>query len=189
MKKYIYISVLALSSFSISALSQRVSQQANASVRISWQNRQPQRPSYPPDDCDHRYRNQPHNPCHQCNQGCDWRNERDGHHQGRGGAYPQGYNQRYRRGLSDQGLNGLVSQLRRANFDSDKLMIAKQAIQSQGVYADQVLRIMREFSFESSRLELAQFAYDRCLDIENYYLVNDGFQFSSSVRELNDFIY
>ena len=79
--------------------------------------------------------------------------------------------------------------MRRANFDSDKLMIAKQAIQSQGVYADQVLRIMREFSFESSRLELAQFAYDRCLDIENYYVVNDGFQFSSSVRELNDFIY
>jgi hypothetical protein len=198
MKNYIYISVLALSSISSSALSQRVSQQANASVRISWQSRQPQRPSYPPNDCDHRYRNQPN---HQCSQSCDWRNGRDQqnnryennhpceHHRGRGGAYPQGYNQRYMRGLSDQGLNGLVSQLRRSNFDSDKLMIAKQAIHSQGVYADQVLRIMREFSFESSRLEFAQFAYNQCLDPENYYLVNDGFQFSSSVRELNDFIY
>ena len=199
MKNYIYISVLALSSISSSALSQRMPQQANASVRISWQSRQPQRPSYPPNDCDYRWQGYPQcdnhprygYPQNGCNHQPNNRNERDHNypHQGGNHGCNQGHSQGYYRGLSDAGFNGLLQQVRRANFDSDRLLIAKQAIQSQGVWSDQVLRLMHEFSFESSRLELAQFAYNRCLDPENYYAVNDGFQFSSSVRELNEFIY
>jgi hypothetical protein len=78
--------------------------------------------------------------------------------------------------------------MQQSGFDSDRLILAKQAINGNGVYADQVLRMMQELSFESSRLELAKFAYNQCLDPENYYLVNQGFSFSSSVRELNQSI-
>ena len=44
------------------------------------------------------------------------------------------------------------------------------------------------FSFEDSRLDFAKFAYDRTHDIGNYYKVNEGFTFESSIEELNDFI-
>jgi hypothetical protein len=91
--------------------------------------------------------------------------------------------------MGDPQFNGLISQIHRSYFDSDRLIIAKQAIRAQGIYSDQVLKVMKELSFESSRMELAQFAYGFCVDYENYYIVNDGFQFSSSIRELNEFIY
>ncbi|MEY4316156.1 MAG: hypothetical protein RI977_1533 [Bacteroidota bacterium] len=203
MKNYIYISVLALSSISSSALSQRVSQQANASVRISWQSREPQRPSYPPNPCgnDHypqgcnnhehnrRYQPQPsgcHRDCHVPNQRqCYPENNRN-----RGRQFNQNSqcNHGYQRGLDNNQCGRLIAQMQQSGFDSDRLILAKQAINGHGVYADQVLRMMQELSFESSRLELAKFAYNQCLDPENYYLVNQGFSFSSSVRELNQSI-
>jgi len=209
MKNYIYISVLALSSISSSALSQRVSQQANASVRISWQSREPQRPFYPPNaPCNDRY----HQGCnHQgCNHhehnrryepqqsSCNHNNRAQYQHQcypennrNRGRQYNQNSqcNHGYQRGLDNNQCGRLINQMQQSGFDSDRLLIAKQAISGNGVYADQVLRMMQSLSFESSRLELAKFAYYQCIDPENYYLVNQGFSFSSSVNELNQAIY
>ncbi len=82
----------------------------------------------------------------------------------------------------------LIYQLRDASFESDKLIIAKQAVRGNAYSADQIGNIMMEFGYESSRLEFAKFAYGFCLDPENYYQVNSAFQFSSSIDELDRFI-
>jgi hypothetical protein len=47
---------------------------------------------------------------------------------------------------------------------------------------------MKLFSFESSRLEFAKFAYKYTWDINNYFLLNDAFDFESSIDELNKYI-
>lgn len=73
-------------------------------------------------------------------------------------------------------------------FDSDRLRVAKQAICSKMLTAAQVLTIMEVFSFESTRLKFAKFAYSKTCDRQNYYMVNDGFAFSSSIRDLERFI-
>lgn len=73
-------------------------------------------------------------------------------------------------------------------FDSDKISMAKQAIGTRFVSAVQVARLMGYFTFESSKLDFAKWAYRHCWDQQNYYLVNDAFTFSSSVRELDEFI-
>ncbi|NPA44385.1 MAG: DUF4476 domain-containing protein [Chlorobi bacterium] len=78
--------------------------------------------------------------------------------------------------------------LNRASFDSDKQRIAKQAISTHRVRANQIYQILMMFSFEDSKVKLAKFAYKYCVDKRNYYLVNDAFTFSSSIRELDDFI-
>lgn len=75
-----------------------------------------------------------------------------------------------------------------ASFESDKLTIAKQAVSSNGVYADQVLQIMQNFSFESTKVDFAKFAYAYCADKNNYYLVNNGFTFNSSINDLNNYV-
>ena len=67
-------------------------------------------------------------------------------------------------------------------------MIAEQAISSHRVKAEQVYRILLMFSFESTKLKVAKFAYNYCVDKRNYYRVNDAFTFSSSIRELNNYI-
>ncbi len=92
----------------------------------------------------------------------------------------------YRKPLLD--LARLKNSLRRANFESDKKRIARQAISTHRVRANQVYQILMMFSFESTKLKIAKFSYRYCIDKRNYYRVNDAFTFSSSIRELDNYI-
>lgn len=73
-------------------------------------------------------------------------------------------------------------------FDRDKILIAKQALRNKLVSVDMVLQVMHTMSFDSHKLEFAKWAYTNTFDQERYYLVSDGFTFSSSVRELDWYI-
>lgn len=77
----------------------------------------------------------------------------------------------------------------KTSFDDTRLSIARQIASSNCLTAAQIRDIMRLFSFESTRLEFAKFAYPYCYDKGNYFMVNDAFTFSSSIDELNKFIY
>ena len=74
------------------------------------------------------------------------------------------------------------------SFDSDQIRVAKQVISRNGASSHQIAEIMKVVSFESSRLEIAKFGFQYVGDPENFYIVNDVFWFSSSVRELDRFI-
>lgn len=73
-------------------------------------------------------------------------------------------------------------------FESDKLKIAEQGISANGVSAQQVLELMELLTFESNKVKLAKFAYPYTFDKQNYFVVNNGFTYSSSIRELNKFV-
>ncbi len=73
-------------------------------------------------------------------------------------------------------------------FEESKLTLAKQVINSNCLFAQQVKEIMMLFTYEDSKLDYAKHAYSRTYDIGNYYKVNDAFTFESSIEELNDFI-
>lgn len=81
-----------------------------------------------------------------------------------------------------------LQSIRAQAFDSDQIRVAKQVIRANGASSHQIAEIMRVLSFESSRLEIAKFGYQFVGDPQNYYIVNDVFWFSSSVRELDRFI-
>jgi len=74
------------------------------------------------------------------------------------------------------------------SFDKDKLTIAKQLSSSNCLTADQVKSLMGDMTHESNKIEFAKFAYDRVYDPANYFIVNDALTYSSSVRELNEYI-
>jgi len=82
----------------------------------------------------------------------------------------------------------LKSTMGNTAFDSSKLKIAEQAVSANKVLSEQVLDLMDMLTFESSKLELAKFAYKFTVDKNKYYLVNSGFTFSSSIDELNKYI-
>ena len=88
-------------------------------------------------------------------------------------------------GISSRSFQNLKHTIVRTSFDDEKLIVAQQAIASHRVSSQQVLELMKLFSFDSKKLELAKFAYAYTLDKQNYYIVNSGFTFSSSVRKLN----
>ncbi|MEW6469312.1 MAG: DUF4476 domain-containing protein [Bacteroidota bacterium] len=123
---------------------------------------------------------------HTCGNSCG--NGCDGYGGGGWDNYGGGYGWGYMPGMSPQAFNQLKMAITSKSFDSSKLQVAKQAIGSNYLTAGQVSELMELLTFESSRLELAKFAYNRTIDKQNYYLVNNAFQFESSVWELNQYI-
>jgi hypothetical protein len=43
---------------------------------------------------------------------------------------------------------------------------------------------MLQFAFESSRLEVARFAFGFTVDRQNYYIVHEAFQYPESIAQL-----
>jgi hypothetical protein len=86
--------------------------------------------------------------------------------------------------MSTQDFQQLLNSVNGKSFDSDKLTIARQAAKFGTLSAAQTRDLCKAFDFESNRLTFAKSAYDFSRDKQNYYVVNDAFDFSSSIREL-----
>jgi len=107
---------------------------------------------------------------------------------GRGTDYGQSRTERGSQNRTVNYFDIALDQIRNASFDSDKRSIARQFITSNDVTSQEVLLIIESLDYESSRLQIAKFAYDRTIDPENYFIVNQGFEYTSSRRSLERFI-
>ena len=74
------------------------------------------------------------------------------------------------------------------DFESTKLDISKQIVGGNCLTSAQVKEVMQLFDFEASKLDFAKFAYGHTYDKGNYFVVNDAFDFESSVSDLNAYI-
>ncbi len=73
-------------------------------------------------------------------------------------------------------------------FDDTRLSLAKQIIQSNCMFSDQIKDLVAAMEFEDTKLELAKFAYGYTYDIGNYFKVSQALEFEFSVDELNEYI-
>ena len=90
--------------------------------------------------------------------------------------------------MEEQAFVAALNTVIKASFESSKEKIAKTIVQSNCLTSLQIKKIINCFSFESTKLSFAKFAYQYVFDPNNYFIVNDAFDFSSSIDELNDFI-
>ncbi len=90
--------------------------------------------------------------------------------------------------MSNSNFAAAKQTITKQSFDDTKLTTAKQVIKSNCLSSAQIKELMLLFSFEATRLDLAKFAHERCIDKNNYFLLNDAFEFESSVEELNNSI-
>ena len=85
-------------------------------------------------------------------------------------------------------ITSVKAALEKEDFEDDKLALAKQITAKKCLKAEQVKEIAKLFDFEETKLEFTKYAYDFTYDQDNYYLVNEVFEFSSSKEELNNYI-
>ncbi|GIV27650.1 MAG: hypothetical protein KatS3mg027_1464 [Bacteroidia bacterium] len=90
--------------------------------------------------------------------------------------------------VSDSEFESIKKSINSKSFEDSKLTMAKQISDSKCLKSSQVRDIMKLFSFEQTRLEFAKYAYKNVIDKDNYYQVNDAFQFENSIEELNESI-
>lgn len=82
----------------------------------------------------------------------------------------------------------MKASIQNISFNSSRESQLKSVVRGRCFNVNQVKELLNIFSFESSKLDLAKFLYDFCNEKQNYYKVNDVFNFSSSKDDLNAYI-
>lgn len=90
--------------------------------------------------------------------------------------------------MSNGRFDLLIDQVRKASFESSKVNVASQALRNNKITVRQMVSLLGEFSFESTKLKFAKDYYRSVVDRRNYFMINDVFTFQSSKDEINDFI-
>ncbi|MEO1032006.1 MAG: DUF4476 domain-containing protein [Bacteroidota bacterium] len=90
--------------------------------------------------------------------------------------------------MSNQDFNSALTTVKNAGYDQTALQLARQISSSNCMSVNQIKRICELLSYEASKLEFAKFAYDNCTEPNNYFKVNDVFDYSDSKNTLSDYI-
>lgn len=102
-----------------------------------------------------------------------------------GGPYSGGG---YNDGSNEPAFLQLIKMLESENFDSNRMDMAKSYADKTRLSAQQIANINKTFGFDSSKLDWAKYAYDKCYDPANYFLLKSTFDFSSSYSALEEYI-
>ena len=78
---------------------------------------------------------------------------------------------------------------REGGFDSERESIIESQMGNSLFTAEQISRLLKEFSFDSNRLEMAKRLYDKCVDRQNFFIVYDTFDFSSDKEKLRKYLF
>lgn len=90
--------------------------------------------------------------------------------------------------INPQEFMGMLDALKKESFESTKMEMAKTMFGNRDLSSAQVFDIAKVFTMESNRLEFSKYAYSRTYDRKNYYKVYDAFTFSSSKKELSNYM-
>lgn len=98
------------------------------------------------------------------------------------------YHPDYHYVMSNENFYSLRQTVDNLWFDSSREDAVKQAIDQNYFTSAQVKDLLGLFSFESSKLDIAKYAYAKVIDPQNYFVVDNAFSFESSIGELQSFI-
>lgn len=73
-------------------------------------------------------------------------------------------------------------------FSDTKMSTAKLATKNSCLSTGQVKEICKLFSMDEDKLTYAKYAYDYCVDKNNFYTVSEVFSFSSTTDDFNQFL-
>jgi hypothetical protein len=90
--------------------------------------------------------------------------------------------------MADATFQTQLATVKKQSFSDTKLKTAKTLLSKNCVSTNQVTQLLKTFSFEGDKLEMAKFAYPYTVDKENYLNLSEVFSFSSSTSELTKFL-
>lgn len=90
--------------------------------------------------------------------------------------------------MNEADFNMALEMVKKENFDSNRLSLAKQITRQNMLSVSQIKRLCQTFEFDNTKLDFAKYAYSRCVDPERYFLLYDVFTFDSNKRSLDTFL-
>ena len=92
-------------------------------------------------------------------------------------------------GMTELDFQDYLHAIKAKDFEDSKQSTANAPLKAGAMLsAGQIAQVMRAFDYESTRVEFAIFAYQRCVDPHNYYKTHGAFEYELSIDELNDAI-
>lgn len=91
--------------------------------------------------------------------------------------------------VKDKDFADMVIMLKKQAVNNTRLSMAKQILISGKCFSiKQLLVVLQLFEFESSKIEVAKFSIDYCIEPDKCYLLADCFEFESSKKEFLTFL-
>lgn len=91
--------------------------------------------------------------------------------------------------VSASDMKEIKDLVKAASFKDSMEQQAKMMVRSKQCFrADQIVDLLSVFSYDDSKLMVAKFAYDYCIDRQNYFRVVNAFSFKSYQDDLTKFI-
>lgn len=113
-----------------------------------------------------------------------WNDKWDNNYDNRNNDYYNNYEDNewanYNGGLSISRYNQLIDQVRKASFESSKVSVLNSILRNTRLSVAQMTGILKELSFESTKLQFAKDNYNKLTDKRNAFMINDTFTFQSS---------
>lgn len=90
--------------------------------------------------------------------------------------------------VSQSSFENFKNSIRNTSFTDTQEKMARDYLRKNCLSAQQIKELVSLIKFDDTQLNLAKFAYDYCVDKENYFVVADALKFSSSKEELMEYI-
>lgn len=90
--------------------------------------------------------------------------------------------------MSAVDFSDALTAIEKVTFSDSKVTLAKQIAKANCMTANQIKQTTKSLTYETDKIEFARFAYSYCLNPENYWKVNDAFEFERTIDALNDYI-
>lgn len=89
-------------------------------------------------------------------------------------------------GSNDPSFQQFLKAVEEEAFDSKRVDMCKQYADRTQLSAQQIADLCKKYGFDSYRLEWAKYAYNKCYDKQNYFLLKSTFDFASNYSALEE---
>lgn len=90
--------------------------------------------------------------------------------------------------MNNSTFNAFLQVVKTTKFGDDKVSVIKQQLKNTMVTSEQVKALIEALPYDKDRLDVAKFAYRKCVDPNNYFVIYPSFQYQSSAQELREYI-
>lgn len=90
--------------------------------------------------------------------------------------------------MDDASFTSFLTKLKDKSFDNQKTDFVKSTMKNNWFTSDQVLEILKTFSFENGKVDMAKLIWHKTTDKGNFFKIYDAFTFSSSEKSVQEYV-